>query len=272
MALDENPGADYYGEITMTRRKDKKKGCALRRTILWFAAMLVAGTAGFAGYVYLALPDVSGLRTINPASTSLIRFRQAQARAKGESLDIRLQWVPFDLIPALLKDAVRVTEDFSFYWHKGVDYDELRESIRRDVREGKLVRGGSTITQQLAKNLYLSTEKSLLRKAKEYLIARRLEKALPKGRIFEIYLNVIELGPGVFGVGAAARTYFDRDVADLDLERIVRLTAVIPRPLSADPRGSSAWLRWRCGWILGKLELHKMISDEEYRSTLAGFQ
>ncbi len=255
----------------MTAKRRNKLGRALRKAVLWMAGLLLAAAAGYAGWVYLTLPDVSGLRTVNPDTTSIVRLRQREARAEGRDLQVQLEWVPFARIPALLKDSVRVTEDFSFYWHKGVDYAELRESFRRDVREGKFVRGGSTITQQLAKNLYLSTEKSLVRKAKEYLIARRLERSLSKDRIFEIYLNVIELGPGVFGVGAAAHRFFGSDVSELGLEEIVRLTAVIPRPLSTDPRVSSEWLRWRCGWILSKLRLHKVISEEDYQSLIGKF-
>ena len=250
------------------KRRKKRKRRALRRGLLWLIALVFAAAAGYAAYLYITLPDVSGLKTDDPASTSMIRLRQNEARAKGRTLDVHLEWVPFDRIPTLLKESVRVTEDFSFYWHKGVDYAELRESLKRDVREGKLVRGGSTITQQLAKNLYLSTEKSFGRKLREYLIARRLERALPKDRIFEIYLNVIEFGPGIFGVGAAARRFFDTDVSSLDLEQIVRLTAVIPRPLSTDPLGSSEWLRWRCDWILGKLRLHKIISEDDYQALI----
>ncbi len=250
----------------------KKKGRRILRPLLLGAALgLIALAALVAAVVFLSVPDVSTLKKYNPETTALIQMRQRQARREGHALVVRREWVPFDRIPALLKESVRITEDFSFYWHKGIDYGELKESLKRDLREGRLARGGSTITQQLAKNLYLSTEKSLLRKLKEYVIARRLEAVLPKDRIFEIYLNSIELGPGVFGVQAAAESYFHRDVAELDPEEIVRLTAVIPRPLTTDPRGDDGWLRWRCGWILGKLRLHKVIDDDLYRELAEKF-
>jgi monofunctional biosynthetic peptidoglycan transglycosylase len=233
-------------------------------------AFLLIGT--FSLYLVLSLPDVSDLKKHNPKTTALIQLRIKNAQKKGQTLRIRQQWTSFRNIPQLLKDTVRVTEDASFYWHKGIDFEELKESIKKNLRVWKIARGGSTITQQLAKNLYLSTEKSLVRKIKEYLIARRLEKTLSKDRIFELYLNVLELGPGVFGVQAAAQYYFGRDAGDLTMEQIVRLTAIIPRPLRTNPVGESRWLKWKCRWILGKLRLYKYIGEEEYAETIQVFE
>ncbi len=251
----------------------KKKKRTLKKKIwLGLAVILLVLGVSSAAFILMGLPDVSSLKASNPTTTALIRFRQNETRRRGRLLVIHQDWVPFDHIPDLLKEAVRVTEDFSFYWHKGIDLGEIKESFKRDLREGRFARGGSTITQQLAKNLYLSNRRSILRKVEEYFIARRLEKALSKERIFEIYLNVIELGPGIFGVEAAARNYFHKAVDRLDSEEIVRLTAVIPRPLTADPRGSDAWVRWRCGWILGKLKLHKIITEDEYDSLVRDFE
>jgi len=233
------------------------------------AALLVP--LALAAHILLTLPDATLLRTGSPDETAFMRYRRAEARRRGHEFRARTEWVEFDRIPALLKEAVRITEDASFYWHKGVDFEELKESIRKDLREKRFARGGSTITQQLAKNLYLSPGKNPLRKVREYFIARRLEKALSKDRIFALYLNLIEFGPGIFGVQAAARNYFGRDVADLSLEEIVRLTAVIPRPLTTEPRGSGAWLRWRCRYILGKLKLYKKIGEDDYAALIGLF-
>jgi monofunctional biosynthetic peptidoglycan transglycosylase len=127
------------------------------------------------------------------------------------------------------------------------------------------VRGASTITQQLAKNLYLSTDKSVIRKIKEYLIARRLENQLGKKRIFELYLNVIEFGPGIFGVQAAANIFFNKDVNRLNIEETVRLTAVIPKPLKETPIRNSSWINWKAGWILDTLRRYKYINQMEYQ-------
>lgn len=218
----------------------------------------------FSIYVHLGLPDVQVLKTHNPKETSLMKMRIKQAQIEGKTLEIRQNWVPFERIPDLFKNAVRITEDSAFYWHKGIDFDELKESIKKNIREKRLARGGSTITQQLAKNLYLSTEKSFVRKIREYLIARRLEKSLSKDRIFELYLNVIEFGSGIFGVQAASQHYFKRDVSELNAEQIIRLTAIIPRPLITNPAGMSSWLEWKCLWILDKLKVYKYIDAEKY--------
>ncbi|MGZ5556015.1 MAG: transglycosylase domain-containing protein [Candidatus Aminicenantales bacterium] len=243
-----------------------------RRPWRWLLLIALLTPAAITAYILLTLPDVSGLLTKNPTSTAFMRSRQEQARRQGRTLAIREEWVDFARIPALLKAAVRITEDASFYWHKGIDFDEIKESLKRDLREKRFARGGSTITQQLAKNLFLSPGKNPLRKVREYFIARRLEKALNKDRIFTLYLNLIELGSGIFGVQAASRYYFDRDVSELTPEEIVRLTAVIPRPVTTDPRGSTKWLNWRCRMILGKLKLYNKIDEDEYRSLIEKFQ
>jgi monofunctional biosynthetic peptidoglycan transglycosylase len=242
-----------------------------RKLWRWLFLIAVLTPVAVTAYILLTLPDVSNLRTENPSSTAFMRSRQEEARRMGRTLVIRKEWVDFAGIPALLKEAVRITEDASFYWHKGIDFEEIKESLKRDVREKRFARGGSTITQQLAKNLYLSPSKNPLRKVREYFIARRLEKALSKERIFTLYLNLIEFGSGIFGVQAASRHYFDRDVSELSVEAIVRLTAVIPRPVTTDPRGSDGWLNWRCRMILEKLKLYKKIDEDDYQSLIGKF-
>jgi len=238
----------------------------------WLSLGLLIAAAGLFLHAGMTLPDVSGLRTKNPKETSLMRLRAAEAKKAGKAYAAMREWVDFDRIPDLLKKAVRVTEDSNFYWHKGIDFQELKESIKRDIKEKRFVRGGSTITQQLAKNLYLSTGKSLLRKLKEYPIARRLEKTLTKDRIFCLYLNVIEFGPGIFGVQAAARHYFSKDVGDLSLEEMVRLTAIIPRPLRTDPRSNDAWMKFKGRWIVDTLKTYKYIGEEEHRMLVLVFE
>jgi monofunctional biosynthetic peptidoglycan transglycosylase len=222
--------------------------------------------------LFVSLPDVSNLKKHNPKMTSLMKIRKLQTEKQGSELDVNQSWVSFENIPHLLKDTVRIAEDFSFYWHKGIDYQELKESIKKNLKEKSFSRGGSTITQQLAKNLYLSPKKSLIRKIKELLIAKRLEKALTKDRIFELYLNVIELGQGIFGVQAASLHYFGCTVNDLTLDQIVRLAAILPRPLKTDPRGNSPWLLWRCSYLLEKLRLYGCITEEHYQETIRIFE
>jgi monofunctional biosynthetic peptidoglycan transglycosylase len=187
-------------------------------------------------------------------------------------LIIRQQWVTFDEIPKLFIDMIRVTEDAAFYQHQGVDLTELKAAIKKNWQKGKFVRGASTITQQLAKNLYLSTDKSVIRKIKEYFITRGLENQLSKKRIFDLYLNLIEFGPGIFGVQAAAKNYFNKDVSQLNLEEMVRLTAVIPKPLKEDPTHNSSWIQWKAGWILDTLRRYKYINQIEYQRVIAKFK
>jgi monofunctional biosynthetic peptidoglycan transglycosylase len=247
--------------------RSRKKRIA--RTVLLLVA---AGLAVSAAVLVLTLPDVSGLRTTNPSSTSLLRLRLAQAGTIKPEVSVRIDWVAFDRIPALFKKCVLVSEDASFYDHKGIDFVEMRASINRDIQEGRLARGGSTITQQLAKNLYLSTEKSIIRKIREALIARRLEKYLTKDRIFHLYLNVIEFGPRIFGVRAAAGHWFGKDVGDLSIEEMVRLAAIIPRPLRTDPRTNDAWMKFKGRWIADTLKIVGAIGPEDHQALVQAFQ
>lgn len=240
--------------------------------ILWLTLAVVIFVGVYIGYLFLTLPDVSGLKTHNPKKTALMTMRIRFAEKAEIDYTIRHSWVPFENIPQILKDTVRIAEDAGFYWHRGIDFDELKESIKKNLQEKKFARGGSTITQQLAKNLYLSPKKNIVRKIEEYLIAKKLEKTLSKDRIFEIYLNVIELGPGVFGVQAASRYYFGFSVDSLTIEEIVRLVAVLPRPLSSNPTGDSPWLKWRCRWLLHKLQLYEYISEETYKDMISIFE
>jgi len=253
------------GKPNISLRRRKKR--VLRNICVVVAATAIA----FSAFIWLTLPDVSGLKTKNPETTSLIRRRLAQAGRKSKG-PVHLDWISFDRIPPLLKKCVLVSEDASFYGHKGIDYGELKESIKQDIRERRLARGGSTITQQLAKNLYLSTGKSFARKLRELLIARRLEKALGKDRIFHLYLNVIEFGPGIYGVQAAAHHWFGKDVESLSLEEMVRLTAIIPRPLRSDPRRNDGWMKFKGRWIADTLETVGAIGEDEHGELARAFE
>lgn len=256
----------------ITDETDVRRTLSRRKIILIALAVVVLFFLIWVIVFYFSLPDVDYLRKKNPKTTALMELRKEQAKAQGKKLRIRQRWVYFSRIPKLLKQSVRITEDASFYRHEGVDYEELKESIKKDWQEGRLARGASTITQQLAKNLFLTTEKSFLRKIKEYFIARRLEEELSKNRIFHLYLNVIEFGRGIFGIQTAARYYFKKDVGNLSLEEIIRLTAIIPKPLKVNPKGKNRWLKWKSRWILNKLLKYKYITKEQYQQTLPAFK
>jgi monofunctional biosynthetic peptidoglycan transglycosylase len=210
--------------------------------------------AGF--YFYLGLPDVSGLKAKNPRTTALMVQRYREAKKTDKTFRIRKQWIEFEAMPKLLRETVRITEDASFYQHKGVDFAELKEALKKNWKKGEYVRGASTITQQLAKNLYLSTE----------------EKNLSKDRIFCIYLNVIEWGPGIFGVEAASQYYYHKGVGQLNLEEMVRLVAVIPKPLKINPTENDDWLKWKARWILDALKRYAYIDQMQYQATYDRFQ
>ena len=237
---------------------------------LFLIGTAVLGAGALA--LFFSLPSVAHLKTENPKTTALIEQRRSEARRAGREFKVRQVWVSFDSIPELLKESVRVAEDARFYEHEGIDYDEISAAIKKDLDRGGFVRGASTITQQLAKNLFLSTDKTLARKLKELWLARQLEKELPKNRIFHLYLNVIEFGPGVFGVEAAAHRFFGKSVGQLNLEEIVRLTAVIPKPLSENPTRNSSWLKWKAGWILTTLRKTGHITPEQFLLTSARFK
>ena len=216
--------------------------------------MLVAA-AGFAvlAYVYLTLPDVRVLAKTNPESTAWMEMRAAEAAREGKSTRRVQRWVPYSRISQNLKRAVLVAEDAAFWDHEGIDLEELRKSIEINWEQGRAVRGASTITQQLAKNLYLSPSRDPLRKLRELIIARRLEAALQKARIFEIYLNVIEWGDGIWGAEAAARTYFGVPASALSREQSALLAGAIINPRVLNPARPTPRLRARQRIILGRM-------------------
>lgn len=193
-------------------------------------------------YIYVTLPDVRPLATTNPATTAFMQLREREAARAGRPLRHYQVWVPYSRISQSLKRAVLVAEDDAFWEHEGVDMEQLRISIQSDIEGGKAIRGGSTITQQLAKNLYLSPSRDPLRKLRELIIARRLEAELPKARIFELYLNVIEWGDGIWGAEAASRSYFGSSAASLGPDQAALLAGAIINPRVYSPAHPNARL------------------------------
>jgi monofunctional biosynthetic peptidoglycan transglycosylase len=182
-----------------------------------------------------------------------MELRAEEARAKGQTPRHVQRWVGLDHISPELRRAVTIAEDDAFWKHEGVDLEQLQQSLETDWARGQLVRGGSTITQQLAKNLYLSPAKNPLRKLRELIIARRLEAELHKSRILELYLNVIEWGDGIYGADAAARTYFKKPASDLDPSESALLAAAIVNPRLFNPAKPSRGLLRRQQLILRRL-------------------
>lgn len=228
--------------------------------------LLLAGLAGFflllsASYVFW-LPDVSALREKNPLETSFMQIKEKQAAAQGKKLGRTIIWTGWDGISDNLKHAVLVAEDDGFYRHKGVDWESTRKALETDWKKKSFARGGSTITQQLARNLYLSPSKNPLRKIKELLIARQLDKVLGKRRIFEIYLNVAEWGKGIYGAEAAARAYFGKSAADLDPEEAAALAAALPSPRRYSPVKGTKFMERRKSSIVARMRASGYLPEE----------
>ena len=201
----------------------------------------------------LPLFSIANLDTDNPKTTALMQQRMAEAKAQGKTLRLDYRWVPLSTIPKHVRMAVLVSEDGSFFSHAGVDWHEVWESVETNWEEGRIVRGGSTITQQLAKNLYLSTSKDPIRKFKELLITWILEARLTKKRILELYLNIIEWGPGMFGIEAAAQRHFQKPASRLTMEEGARLAAVIPSPLRRRPTDDNDYVNNKAQLILKRM-------------------
>jgi monofunctional biosynthetic peptidoglycan transglycosylase len=218
-------------------------------------AVVAASAIAFAcvAYTYLTLPDVRLLRTSNPASTAFIELRNREARAKGETPRRVQRWASYGRISSDLKRAVLVAEDSGFWQHEGIDVEQIRESLELNLERLELARGGSTITQQLAKNLYLSPSKNPARKLRELFIARRLEHELSKQRILELYLNVIEWGDGVYGAEAAARVHFRKPASALDAREAALLAGAIINPRMLNPSRPTARLLRRQRLLMSRM-------------------
>lgn len=222
----------------------------LRRLLLW-GILIVGLPLGALALTWLAtLPDVGKLARHNPTSTALMDRRMAKESKEKRPLTKQWSWAPLSRISSHLQRAVVVAEDASFFVHEGFDWEGIRDAALHNLEAGEMKRGGSTITQQLAKNLYLSSERSLLRKIREALITRSLEHRLTKERILELYLNVAEWGRGVYGAEAAARHHFGKSAADLTMSEAAWLAAILPSPQRYDPIRKTAALTRRHQRIL----------------------
>ena len=217
----------------------------LGRRIGRASAAVAAGVFGYIALMYLTLPDVRELRARNPSTTAFMDLRDREARAAGRQPKRVHRWVPYGRISPHLRRAVLVAEDAGFWGHEGIDLVEIRKSLETDWELGSLTRGASTITQQLAKNLYLSPTRNPLRKLRELFITRRLEHELSKTRIFELYLNEIEWGDRIWGAEAAARTYFGIPASAVNPDQAALMAGAIVNPRVLNIARPNARLRNR---------------------------
>lgn len=231
----------------------------MRRVLI--SSLLVTFLVGTGSCFYRTLPDVAALKQRNPKSTALMELRDQEYKQRGIRVARQQIWVTYDAISEHLKKAVVIGEDAAFFSHPGIDVNEMRAALKRDWETLSFSRGGSTITMQLAKNLYLNPSKNPVRKVREIVIAYQLERALPKRRIFELYLNVVEWGRNIYGIEAASRYYFGKSAANLDPLEAATLAALLPSPRSSKEQSTLS----RRNVILSRLARVGYLSNEEFQ-------
>jgi monofunctional biosynthetic peptidoglycan transglycosylase len=234
----------------MGRRRRASRGRVAGRLALLAAVLL----GGWIAYEVWTWPDVAALARRAPATTAFIDRYRAERRAAGRDPSVAWVWVPYTAISLDVKRAVVVAEDINFLAHRGFDLGEVGDALERAVERRELPRGASTITQQLAKNLWLSPSRNPLRKVREAILTWQLERTLSKRRILELYLNVVEVGRGVYGVEAGARRYFGRSAASLGPTEAAQLAATLPNPDEWHPGSASRAYRAHVERVLRRME------------------
>jgi monofunctional biosynthetic peptidoglycan transglycosylase len=218
--------------------------------------------AAILGLAYLTLmPDISQLKK-NPPKTAFMEYREKEWEEKGRKVQLRQVWVPLSRISPYLVKAVLIAEDDKFWSHEGFDYEGIKQAIEKDLQSGKLKFGGSTISQQLARNLYLSPAKSFWRKIWEALITWRMEQVLSKKRILELYLNAVEWGDGIFGAEAASRHYFGKPASELTPREAARLAVVLPSPRKLNAVGTQRYVESRAEVIYSIMQKRGIVPPE----------
>ena len=225
----------------------------MKSVLRWTMRVAVALVAIVLLWVTWLAAHIGWYRYNPPRETAFMTQRMDEARARDPATRLRYTWVPYAKISPQLKRAMIAAEDAKFVEHSGFDWDGIQNALDKNRKKGRVVAGGSTISQQLAKNLFLTPAKSYVRKAEEAVVTVLLEAMLPKQRILELYLNVIEWGNGVFGAEAAAQRYFGVSAAQLSAEQAARLAAMAPSPRLFERRPDSAYLAGRVATILARL-------------------
>ena len=221
----------------------------MKRAWRWVARAVLLVLAAVVIYQFWIFGNVVWWIWFNPSTSAFMEERLEVLQQKNPEAVLRHQWVPYERISINLKRALIAAEDAKFLDHDGFDWEGIQKAYEKNLKKGKVVAGGSTISQQLAKNLFLSGRRTPWRKAEEALITLMMENVMSKRRIFEIYLNLIEWGNGVFGAQAAARYYYGVNAADLDPEQAARLAAMVPKPRFYDKVRETPLLERRTGII-----------------------
>jgi monofunctional biosynthetic peptidoglycan transglycosylase len=255
------------GRASLTRRKRRSRSGS--GALRWIGApaglIALASAAAFAAYEVHGLPSgelIAKLKSTPVRETALMRERKTQAARAHRPFALRQVWVDYPRISPAVIAAVVASEDARFFEHAGLDLKEIHNALHDSLSEGRTLRGASTLTQQLAKNLWLSGDRSLLRKLKEAWLARRMEERLSKRRILTLYLNVAEWGEGVFGIEAAARTWCDKDAWQLSLAEAAALASMLPNPHRFTPKAKPVLLK-RAAHVLDRVAEERLATPQE---------
>jgi monofunctional biosynthetic peptidoglycan transglycosylase len=225
----------------------------MKRAWRWPARVLLLLIAGVVVYQFWILGSIVWWIWFNPSTSAFMEEQLVVLQQKNPEAALRHQWVPYERISINLKRALIAAEDAKFLDHDGFDWEAIQKAYEKNLKKGKVVAGGSTISQQLAKNLFLSGRRTPWRKAEEAFITLMIENMMSKRRIFEIYLNIIEWGNGVFGAQAAARYYYGTTAANITPEQAARLAAMVPKPRFYDKFRQTPLLERRTGIILERM-------------------
>ncbi len=227
--------------------------------ILLFSIVSIFILISISLILWILLPDFSELKKETPKITALMRYRIKESKTTREKLVIYQKWKSLEEISPYLVSAVLISEDDRFFAHYGIDWTELKEALKKEIRKKRFVRGASTVTQQVARNLYLSPQKTIWRKILEVLIALKMEVYLPKRRILEIYLNIAEWGKGIFGAEAASQWYFKKRASELTPHESASLASILPNPIKYSPFSESRFVKKRRERILKIMERRGII-------------
>ncbi len=238
------------------------------RMVKWSVVGLIIFMVVYTIHCILAIPDLCQLKTKNPETSAFMEMRKDQWKEKNLKRKIDRRWVPLSSVSKSLRNAVIAAEDPNFYFHHGLDFYSIKLAFQENWEEKKVVRGASTITQQLMKNLYLSSSQNPMRKLKEAILSWRVEGCVRKDRLLEIYLNTIEWGESTYGIEAAARKYFGKSAASLDAAESALLAAMIPNPILRNPYKKNPSLWRKKNGILSIMRKKGMLTKDAYQNAL----
>jgi monofunctional biosynthetic peptidoglycan transglycosylase len=239
----------------------------LLKPVKWLSVLFLVFLA--CGLLFFSIyPDIAELKTTNPLKTAFMEYREREYKRKGTKLKIQKKWIGLSKISPYVVKALIISEDDKFWKHKGFDLDAIERAVEKDLQQGTFKFGASTISQQLVKNLYLSPSKNPLRKAVEAFLTWRMERAISKRRILELYLNLVEWGHGVFGVEAASLHYYGKSSSALNAQEAARLIAVLPNPRRYSVNGNFRYVE-RKAKLLYQIMVRRGIVIEPYGDAAA---